>query len=99
MNNFKLTILNFLYRISRPTHWVKLGSYDRNLDLFLLKKINEGAKVEFIGSCVASLDGVEIWVANYPYSYGHLYYETAHCGSYVAVQLRKYLSSKTYEGL
>lgn len=97
MNDYKLTLLNLITRITRPTHWIKLYPYDRELDHWLLKQIEEDT-FEREGYLTVYMGGKEVWVSNYPYSYGYIYkYGGRHCGSYVAVKLKRYLRDKTNE--
>ena len=97
MNPIALTVLNFLTRVTRPNHWIKLHDYDRELDQWLLKQIKEDTYVS-PGYLTCCLGYTEVWVGNYPYSYGWVYPSyKRHCGSYVAVKLKRYLKRKETE--
>lgn len=70
-------ILNFIQNIQflfRPNYWVMLGKYDAQWDAKLnaLAKEHdfklEGAKYSE-RVCYVSLDGQNMWVANFPYSF------------------------------
>lgn len=65
MKKFLLTI-NF---IVNPNWWVMNNSYNETWD----KKLNhllDNHKLEIDNYHTAELDGITIWIANYPYAYG-----------------------------
>lgn len=96
MSNTKLWLLNFFTRLTRPTHWVKLGRTFLPYDKWVLQQIEKDTWRP-VDRYTCMLGDKEIWVRNYPYSYGSIYHRgDVVLGSYVAAKLRRYIQTKEY---
>jgi len=68
------TFIQNLQFLFKPKYWIMLGTYDKEWDI----KLNELAKEHSFKSeagkysdriCYVSLNGVHMWVGNFPYSF------------------------------
>lgn len=62
-----------MFRILRPKFWVQTRPTCDEYSAHLEKKIKSKPQVVRVDERTVNMDGVEIWVANYPYCYGHVY--------------------------
>lgn len=62
--------------VARPRFWLRNEPYSAAWDAALNAMLDD-PKIETRGSHTLLLNGKDIWVRNYPYSYGHPY-EWAH---------------------
>lgn len=65
--------LKFALLAMMPSHWLRNEPTDRYLTKWINDQLDSGALPEVIGPFTAKLSGQLIWIANYPYCYGHLY--------------------------
>lgn len=63
------TLLRILFT---PDCWIRNEATDKKVDKLINKLLNEH-EIEYNGSCVGSIAGIKIWLANYPYAFGSLY--------------------------
>ena len=60
---------DFLYKLLRPRHWIKRNTFNKDWDQFVLNAIASG-QIQRFDEYHAKVDGVLVWVKNYPYAYG-----------------------------
>lgn len=65
---------DFLYRLIRPNFWIQNYRTDYLYD-DLLNGVLGKSEIEIVDKFTVKIDGIEIWVSNYPYAYGHLYHQ------------------------
>lgn len=83
-----------IYRILRPRHWLKLQPVCYDLSDKIEQAVLAG-DFKVIDGYTAKVGGAEIWVKNYPYSYGNLReYEDALPCSRVSDLLHKALKQE-----
>ena len=61
-----------MHWIFSPSYWFMMNKYSKEWDRFVRDAI-DGDDIEFDGLYRAKANGVEIWIGNYPYSYGSPY--------------------------
>lgn len=59
-------LLKILYT---PNIWIRMGTCSRQWDAVLNSALNTGA-LERVDKYTCMIGGIEVWIANYPYSYG-----------------------------
>lgn len=70
-------IKDFLFAVTHPNHWVRNDGTNNILD----KRIREALlnpKFECLCEHTVVLNGVHLWIANYPYAYGDIYANPFH---------------------
>lgn len=70
------TLVDFLYRIVRPGWWVQIHPTCYLWDKVLNILLDRTPEVTELGPHTVKLDGHEIWISNYPFGYGNLYFDT-----------------------
>jgi len=85
-------------------HWwdtlfMGIGEVDENVDYIINALIDRKAKVVRTSRYTVTLDGVRVWISNYPYGYGSLYQnryflQTEYPFKKTRVRLRDYLNSQ-----
>ena len=63
---------DFFYRLVRPEFWVQIYRTDYKYDE-ILNDLLDSHEIEIITSNFIKLNGIVIWVSNYPYAYGTPY--------------------------
>lgn len=63
---------DFLYRLIRPNFWIQNYRTDYLYD-DLLNKMLDKYDIEIVDTFTVKIEGIEIWVSNYPYAYGSNY--------------------------
>lgn len=63
-------LYDFIWVLFHPSFWLVQDAYNEGWDKALNEAIDNKAIVTKQGDCRVVLEGLEIWVANYPYAYG-----------------------------
>lgn len=63
-------LYDFIWVLLHPSFWIMNYPYNEGWDKALNEAMDNKAMVFKQGACRIELDGLEIWVANYPYAYG-----------------------------
>ena len=72
MNNF-IKNLQFIFK---PRYWQKEYQYCPTLDKKINELLDKGVKITNIDGPTADLGDLKnVWISNYPFSYGHLYWQ------------------------
>lgn len=64
---------DYLFRILRPRYWMQNEPTNPLYSRALERMIDMNAAITDVGEHTCRIAGVEIWIGNYPYSYGHDY--------------------------
>lgn len=79
-------LLDILFAVFAPSHWIRLGKASKVVDEVVNRAIDENLIVS-VEHCFATLkNGTEVWIENYPYSFGNLYLG-ADCHEYLVAKL------------
>lgn len=62
------TFFRRLKFIFKPSFWLRSRPYSKEWDETLSRLIDEGHYFENISEFTATIAGVEVWIANYPYA-------------------------------
>lgn len=65
--------LDFIRYLFRPQFWVSNYPVNDTWDRILNELIDHHSTVEIQGEYTLSLDGVVVWISNYPYAFGYNY--------------------------
>lgn len=57
--------------IFSPIHWIRNASTSHVLDEFILNAL-KNPRFEYVSRYVVKLNGLDIWIRNYPYAYGSM---------------------------
>lgn len=60
---------NILFTLLHPNYWLMKGRYSKHLDSWILETIENKPKFEKVSEYTATLNGIEFWIANYPYGF------------------------------
>ena len=60
-------MINFLWVLSHPSHWIRNERTCKTLTNWYEEKIDEGIKFTNIDAHTATFDNQIVWIANYPY--------------------------------
>lgn len=93
-------------RILTPSMWLMLGEFTRSesYDARIRKEMEDGTLIPVMSESrvFTAIDsqGTEVWIANYPYSYGHDYasQNTHRIGETTMPLLRNYIRQKIDAG-
>jgi hypothetical protein len=92
MSNFIGRLKNIIFRITHPAFWLQNEPTCWEHDAWLWQKMRDGAVVKYRGSYTCELDGVPMWVSNWPYAYGSLHVDGAPLPAPLTrVALRRYI--------
>lgn len=99
----KERILDIIFAITHPNHWLRNDRASAKADKWL-KKVMENDAVKSANSYVAELEnGQMVWVGNYPYSYGQIWYQggnnTPMPYRRTVYKFKKYLERKSEEDM
>lgn len=64
--------------LTTPSCWIRNYPTDRALSKWINYSLNRGYSPEYLSRYNCSLNGKVLWIANYPYAYGHL--DNGHSG-------------------
>lgn len=59
--------------IVNPKYWFSVEKSSKEVSLIVLDLIENNKKIEEIGYYSCKINGVTLWIANYPYGFGGLY--------------------------
>lgn len=65
-------IADIVFTLAHPSHWIRLRSTNKCLDEFILEAL-KNPKFESYGRYTIVLNGVILWIGNYPYSFGYVH--------------------------
>lgn len=71
MNHIAWRLANAAYRLVNPLFWIQIRRTDYDYDAALRRALEEGP-VELRSEHRCRVAGVELWVSNFPYCYGHV---------------------------
>ena len=63
---------DFFFRLVRPSFWGQHYTTDYVYDE-LLNQILDKCEIEIVDIYTVKINGIEVWVSNFPYSYGYMY--------------------------
>ena len=85
----------FVFRLLHMGAWTQSYPTNMNYSRALEARIDQGAEVTNIDEYTVDIDGVCIWVSNFPYAYGRTYPNGGILPSArVRYKLREYLNSR-----
>lgn len=74
MNSFTWwKIKNYLFRVTHPAFWIQVGELDWEWDTLLNRLLDAEPKVSNVSRYTCRLNGMTVWISNYPHSYGAFY--------------------------
>lgn len=97
MNDIK-KILFYSSLVFRANFWTIRDRYDKTIDAFINDIVDRDIEGKF-SSCSVKYGDVEIWIENYPYSYGTVYYPTGMPGRpslYTIYKFKKFINAKRF---
>jgi len=71
-SKFMLLLCFWIRLLSNPNCWIRNGLTNRKWDRKLSKELDNPTFIR-VDKWTVKLNGVEIWVRNYPYEYGYDY--------------------------
>lgn len=77
MKKFLSDMLMNVRIILSPTHWISVYPTNKVWDK-KLQTLLENPQFEFVSAGRISLNGIQIWIENYPYAYGSKCIETGY---------------------
>lgn len=66
-------MLDFFWVLIRPHFWIRNYRFSKEWDKFIRKCIDENRPVQSKSRYDVKIDGVTIWIENYPHAYGRPY--------------------------
>lgn len=72
IKKFLMYILDWIWVTINPMFWIANEKTSNVTDVIIRDLINSNAKITNVRSCTLRLNNIEVWVANYPYSYGNI---------------------------
>jgi hypothetical protein len=67
-------LLNLGFRIINPVFWIQNEPTCWRYDHHLRQALNDpDCNIEIIDSYTAKINGVQVWINNYPYAFGNLW--------------------------
>lgn len=67
-----MAIRDYVFRICRPAFWSQCGPTCDEYSAAMEEQIDARAPITRLTECTVDLNGVRLWVANYPYAYGRM---------------------------
>lgn len=91
-----IRFIKSLQFVFKPRYWQKKYQYCPILDKKINQLLDQGVKFTNIGGATADLgDLKKVWIANYPFSYGHLYLQYDYQPSRLTIKRMKLAVSES----